>query len=184
MSGLKHNFDRTQQGAALLTSLLILLVLSLLAVASMQNVSLQERMVSAVRDGQIALEAAEYAAREAEALLDNNTVTLGNFGVQAGLYNKATTPDIFDDATWIAGNGSSSIAATGFPTSELSVAPRYLIEHVGQVTNQDQINNMAVGNYGGASSATPPEGFRIVAWSSGRTGQTRRIIEVYYGKGS
>lgn len=176
--------NQHQRGAALLTSLLILLVLSLLAVASMQNVSLQERMVSAVRDGQIALEAAEYAAREAELVLENNTVTLGNFGVQAGLYEKATAPNIYADATWASGSTSGSIAATGFPTSELAAAPRYLIEHVGQVTNEEQINDMAVGNYGGAAAAGPPEGFRIVAWSSGRTGQTRRIIEVYYGKGS
>ncbi|MDX1634637.1 MAG: PilX N-terminal domain-containing pilus assembly protein [Marinobacter sp.] len=181
---MKRGLSSLQRGAALLTSLLILLVLSLLAVASMQNVSLQERMVSAVRDGQIALEAAEFAAREAELVLDNNTVTLGNFGVQTGLYEKATAPNIYADATWAPGSGSASIAATGFPTSELAVAPRYLIEHVGQVTNEEQINDMAVGNYGGAGAAGPPEGFRIVAWSSGRTGQTRRIIEVYYGKGS
>ncbi|WP_166266460.1 pilus assembly PilX family protein [Marinobacter caseinilyticus] len=172
-----------QTGAALLTSLLILLVLSLLAIASMQRVSLQERMVSAIRDGQIALEAAEYAAREAERVLENNTVTLGNFGVLSGLYNQATAPNIYAATTWASGSGSPSVAATGFPTTELAEVPRYLIEHVGQVTNQEQINDLAVGNYGGAGSAAPPEGFRIVAWSSGRTGQSRRIIEVYYGKG-
>ncbi|MEX0605218.1 MAG: PilX N-terminal domain-containing pilus assembly protein [Marinobacter sp.] len=179
-SGLSPGY---QYGAALLTSLLILLVLSLLAVASMQSVSLQERMVAAVRDGQIAREAAEYAAREAELRLENETVTLGDFGVKTGLYNKATAPDIYAATTWSNGSGSASIAATGFPTSELSVSPRYLIEHVGQVTNEELINNMAISNYSGGGAA-PPEGFRIIAWSSGRTGQTRRIIEVYYGKGS
>ena len=174
---------RRQCGAALLTSLLILLILSLLAVASMQSVSLQERMVSAVRDGQIAREAAEYAAREAELRLENQTVTLGDFGVVTGLYERATAPDIYDVATWGSGGTTASIAATGFPTTELAASPRYIIEHVGQVTNEELINNMAILNYTGGSSA-PPEGFRIIAWSSGRTGQTRRLIEVYYGKGS
>ncbi|WP_166259097.1 pilus assembly PilX family protein [Marinobacter salicampi] len=174
---------KRQSGAALLTSLLILLILSLLAVASMQSASLQERMVSSVRDGQIAREAAEYAAREAELRLENQTVTLGDFGVTTGLYLKAATPDLYGGATWSTAGTTGSIAAAGFPTAELAVAPRYLIQHVGQVTNEELINNMAISNYTGGSAA-PPEGFRIVAWSSGRSGQTRRIIEVYYGKGS
>ncbi|WP_168203124.1 pilus assembly PilX family protein [Marinobacter fonticola] len=171
-----------QCGAALLTSLLILLVLSLLAVASMQNVSLQEKMVSAVKDGQVALEAAEYAARQAELELENNTVTLGNFGVKTGLYLKSEAPNVFAATTWSAGEGAKSVAASGFPTDELAEAPRYLIEHVGQVITSEQIDDLAIGNYGGASAAAPPEGFRIVAWSSGRTGQTTRIVEVFYGK--
>lgn len=177
--GFHMSFIRRQSGAALLTSLLILLILSLLAVASMQNVSLQERMVSAVREGQIALEAAEYAAREAELVLENETVTLGNFGNQTGLYTKATVPNIYLDTTWA---NDSSVEATGFPTDELAQAPRFLIEAVGQVTNEEIINDLAVSNYGGASSTKAPEGFRIVARASGRGGQTRRIIEVYYGK--
>lgn len=170
-----------QRGAALLTSLLILLILSLLAVASVQNVSLQERMVSAGRDAQVALEAAEAAAREAERRLENNTVTLGDFGVADGLYNKTDAPDMFDSETW-ASTETKSIAATnpgGLPT-----APRYFIEHIGPVTTEEAINDLAVGNYTGASSSAPPEGFRIVAWSSGQTGQAFRVIEVYYGKRS
>lgn len=169
-----------QGGAALLTSLLILLVLSLLAVASMQNVSMQERMVSANRDAQIALEGAEQAAREAEELLENNVVTLGNFGVQTGLYNKAEAPSQFDSATW--SDGGPSIQASD--DGDLAEAPRFFIEHIGQVTNQDPVNDLAIGNYGGASSSSPPEGFRIVAWSSGRSGNTSRVIEVYFGKRS
>lgn len=169
-----------QDGAALLTSLLILLVLSLLAVASMQNVSMQERMVSANRDAQIALEGAEQAAREAEELLENNVVTLGNFGVQTGLYNKAEAPSEFSATTW-SGDGES---IQGTNNGELAEAPRFFIEHIGQVTNQDPVNDLAIGNYGGASSSSPPEGFRIVAWSSGRSGDTSRIIEVFFGKRS
>lgn len=169
-----------QDGAALLTSLLILLVLSLLAVASMQNVSMQERMVSANRDAQIALEGAEQAAREAEELLENNVVTLGNFGVQTGLYNKAEAPSEYDSTTW----SDNGVSIQGTNNGDLAEAPRFFIEHIGQVTNQDPVNDLAIGNYGGASSSSPPEGFRIVAWSSGRSGDTSRIIEVFFGKRS
>lgn len=170
-----------QQGAALLMSLLILLILSLLAIASMENVSLQEKMVSANRDAQVALEAAETAAREAEARLDNETVTLGDFGVVDGLYQKANAPDMFAAGTWGA-SSDASVAASN--PDNLPDAPRYFIEHIGPVTTEEQINDLAVGNYAGAGSSTPPEGFRVVAWSSGRTGQTQRVIEIYFGKRS
>lgn len=176
---MKKRLGNKQNGAALLTSLLILLVLSLLAVASMQNVSMQERMVSANRDAQVALEAAEAAAREAEVRLDNDTVTLGDFGVADGLYNKAEAPSMFGSTTWTT---DSSIAASN--PNGLPAAPRYFIEHIGPVTSEEQINDLAVGNYAGPGSASPPEGFRIVAWSSGQSGQTFRVIEVYYGKRS
>lgn len=172
-------FRKGQQGVALLTSLLILLVLSLLAVASMQNVSMQERMVSANRDAQVALEAAEAAAREAELLLDNDTVTLGDFGVADGLYDTTDAPDMFASGTW---SSSSSVAASN--AGGLPSAPRYFIEHIGPVSTEEEINDLAVGNYAGAAPSSPPEGFRIVAWSSGRSGQTFRVIEVYYGKRS
>lgn len=172
---------RLEKGAALLMSLLILLILSLLAIASMENVSLQEKMVSANRDAQVALEAAEAAAREAEARLDNETVTLGDFGVAVGLYEKATAPDIFSSDVW---NSSEAHSVAASNPDNLPEAPRYFIEHIGAVTTEEQINDLAVGNYAGAGSSTPPEGFRIVAWSSGRTGQTQRVIEIYFGKRS
>lgn len=179
-----HQVRHRQSGAALITSLLILLVLSLLAATSMQNVSMQERMVSAVRDGQVALEAAEYAAREAELKLENATVTLGEFGSTTGLYEEGNAPDLYDSDTWSDGAATGSIEALDFPTDVLAESPRYLIEFVGDVTDEEPVNNMSIVNYSSGASSGPPIGFRIVAWSSGRTGQTRRIIEVYYGKGT
>src|SRR5690606_35890413 len=59
-------FAGTQRGAALFVSLMLLLVLTILAISSMQGTVLQEQMVSAQRDGQIAFEGAEHAMREAE----------------------------------------------------------------------------------------------------------------------
>lgn len=169
-----------QKGAALLTSLLILLVLSLLAISSMRGAQLQEKMVAANRDSQIALEAAEFAARNAEELLVDDTVTLGNFGSQSGLYNVGNAPNVFADSTWD-NSGSASVAATGFPGSELAEAPRYFIEYTGEIRKSNQANSLGVDNYAGSSGAGTPLGFRIVAWSSGRSGQTQRVLEVFYG---
>ncbi len=170
---------RAQQGAVLITSLLILLVLTLLALSAMQGSLLQDKMASAAREGHIALEAAEYALREAEEVLEDNTVTLGNFGSDNGLYGRTLAPDPMLDATWD-NSGTASLAATGFPGT-LVESPRYLIEYIGQTSSEESPGDLQVTNYDDQTGGSKPLGFRIVGWSSGRNGQTRRIVESFYG---
>jgi type IV pilus assembly protein PilX len=61
---------RHEQGMALVVSLVILLSLTLLGLAAIQNTSLEERMAGGFRSEQIALQAAEAALREGEAWLN------------------------------------------------------------------------------------------------------------------
>ncbi|TBW50992.1 hypothetical protein EZI54_17545 [Marinobacter halodurans] len=168
-----------QRGAVLLTSLLILLVLTLLALSGMQGALLQDKMTSAVREGQISLESAEYALREAELFLEDKTVTLGSFGTDNGLYTRGNAPDPLDDSTWDS-SGSASIAATGFPET-LAENPRYFIEYIGQTSTKEAPGDIQITNYDDNTGGSKPLGFKIVAWSSGRNGETRRVIESYYG---
>lgn len=172
-------YPRIQKGAALLTSLLILLVLTLLALSGMQGSLLQEKMTSAVREGQISLEAAEYAVREAEELLELNTVTLGNFGSDNGLYTRAGAPNPLADSTWNS-SGTASLEATGFPLT-LAENPRFFIEYIGETSSAESPGDLQITNYDDHTGGSKPLGFRIVAWSSGRNGETRRVIESYYG---
>ena len=170
---------RHQNGAVLLTSLLILLVLTLLALSGMQGAQLQERMTSAVREGQVALEAAEFAVREGEQYLEDQTVTLGNFGTSGGLYTRSDAPNPMDDTTWDS-NASNSIAASGFP-GDLAENPRFFIEYIGITSSQESPGDLQITNYDDFTGGSKPLGFRIVGWSSGRSGETRRIVEAYYG---
>lgn len=172
-------YIRHQKGAVLLTSLLILLVLTLLALSGMQGAQLQERMTSAVRDGQVALEAAEYAVREGEKYLENQTVTLGNFSSTGPLYTRSDAPDPLNDATWDS-SASNSRAVTGFPGS-LAENPRFFIEYIGITSSQESAGDLQITNYDDFTGGSKPLGFRIVGWSSGRSGETRRIVEAYYG---
>lgn len=176
---METGYVRHQKGAVLLTSLLILLVLTLLALSGMQGSQLQEKMTSAVREGQTALEAAEHAVREGEEYLENQTVTLGNFGSSGGLYTRADAPDPMDDDTWDAAN-NKSIAADGFPGA-LAVKPRFFIEYIGITSSQESPGDLQITNYDDFTGGSKPLGFRIVGWSSGRSGETRRIVEAYYG---
>ncbi len=61
-----------QQGSALIVALVLLLVITLLAVAGMQNTVLQERMAGNMHDRNIAFQQAEAGLRNAQAQIPGN----------------------------------------------------------------------------------------------------------------
>ena len=77
-----------QQGSALIISLIILLLMTLIGVTAMQTTTLEERMTGNMRDSNIAFQAAEAALREGEyrlcSLVDTtnfkSTVTVSGSG--------------------------------------------------------------------------------------------------------
>ena len=68
-----------EQGSTLIVALIMLLLISLIAVSSMQDTILQERMVSNTEDRALAFEAAEAALREGETVIDKGNVTARGF---------------------------------------------------------------------------------------------------------
>jgi type IV pilus assembly protein PilX len=63
--------SRTQGGAVLVVSLIILLVLTVLAVSMSQTARLQERMTGNMRDSDVAFQSAEAALRDGESFLSS-----------------------------------------------------------------------------------------------------------------
>ena len=130
-----------QQGMALIVSLFFLLLLSLLAVSSVQDATLQERMVANQRDHAMAFQAAEAALKAAEEQADSDN----------GIKN----------TQW---NGSDkSLTTTSVNASGVSSNPGYYIWHptglAGQAGEGDDNNNpypiyqiSAVG-YGGSPNS-------------------------------
>lgn len=167
-----------QSGVALLMSLVILLVLSLLAISGMQGSVMQERMASAQRDGVVALETAEAGLREAEGVLDGLT-DLDDFGTTAGYYDAADAnlPDPFASATWtIGGQGDAALAGTAVEGR----TPRYFFEYKGPVdlSAEDELpRDLGVQNRSGDVLL---ESARIVVMAPGPSGNSRRILESFY----
>ncbi|WP_175491680.1 pilus assembly PilX family protein [Onishia taeanensis] len=108
---------------ALIVSLFFLLLLSLLAVSSVQDATLQERMVANQRDHAMAFQAAEAALKAAE--------------------EQASKGNNIKDTQW---NGNdSSLTKTSLNAKRLSSSPRYYIWHpsglAGQAGEGDDNNN-------------------------------------------
>lgn len=178
-----------QRGAALLVSLIILLVLTVLAVSSMQGASLQERMVAAQRDAQMALEGAEHALTEAQALLSQPTVP--SLTDTDGLFteNSENVPVgrtmLFDPDTW---NDDVLSRAATMPAIDgidmLDSPPRYFIQQLSAdaIASNNELPLNAGDKYGAGGNQQAATVFRIVARGTGGSGQASRIIEAFVAR--
>ncbi len=162
---------KQQQGAVLAISLIILLALTLIGLASLQATSLDGKIAGNLRELNIAMQSSESALREAEAFINglSNTAAFGS----NGLYHIGDAPDEFANSTW---SGNFSIVTTG----DVGVAqkPRYFIELAG-IVNSDS-DNIGLRAYG--SSDVPITMFRIVSRGTGGTGSAQIILEEFYGR--
>lgn len=136
---------QTQCGSALVVSLMILMVMTIIGITAMGSTTLEERMANNNRQRQLAFQSAESALRDAETWLATNVTNIAGLnqfdGTVPGLYSlrppivgMTTVPlsatfGIDDDADWLAAGATVQANAL----SSVTVQPRYLIEYMGRV---------------------------------------------------
>ncbi len=178
--------DRHQRGAALIVSLLILLVLTVLGIASMGTTTLQERMANNNRQRQVAFQVAEVALRAAETFLATNITSVATLATSfnagtpvAGLYSQrppvtgaSTRPlvaDIYKDTDWLAAGNTVLVTSVTNVTQQ----PRYLIEYIGRVGAPPPTS------YSNKKPDTRQFAFRITAigWGEGAAPSARYMVQ-------
>ena len=170
-------FRNKQGGAALFTALIFLLILAILGISSMNDTIMQGKMAAAIQDGNVALQGAETAVREAERTIDG-LASIGDFNPSSnGLYDQGSAPDPFLAATW----ASTDSLATGAVAGQ-GEEPRYFIELAGEIQEEDNELVLNLDSYSHESGGGSIIGFRIVARATGGTTNSQRIIETYYGR--
>jgi type IV pilus assembly protein PilX len=134
-----------ERGSALVVSLMILTVMTILGITAMGSTTLEERMANNNRQRQLAFQSAESALRDAENWLATNITNIASLnqfdGTVPGLYTlrppvvgMPTVPlaagfDIDDDADWLAAGATVQANAL----SSVTMQPRYVIEYMGRV---------------------------------------------------
>lgn len=125
---------RRERGAALIVSLVLLLVVTVLGVTAMRTSTLQERMAGNLRDNNLAFQAAEAALREGEAFLEQ--AALPPFTGANGLLLQqadAGQADFWSSYAW----GGASRAATRLDgIAATAESARYVIEELPPVPVQ------------------------------------------------
>jgi len=164
-----HLRVNAQQGVSLTIVLILLLIMTLLGIASMRGALMQERMAANQFDRSLGFQAAEAALRDAEArLLPNPPAFPSIAACNDGLCAKpvAGTTD-----RWIQSPAWRTVAASG-----TTPATRYIIEDMGRTIIPNPLTIGLIGD-----PTPPPEYrvFRITAESFG-AGRARVLLQSNY----
>lgn len=159
----------SQNGAALVISLILLLVMSLLGITAIRGITMEERMAGQTYDRSLAFQATESALRDAEALLDpaptdpaaGDTCSVVGSLMLCGKPTDGATPRWLDSAftSWTSGSAVGS--------GTLAVTPEYFVEHLGSsfpCNPADLTNNLNCKRY------------RITARSKDNTGGRASVM--------
>lgn len=129
----QSSFWKNERGAVLITGMLILVIVSILGLATMQSTLLQEKMAGNLEQQDIAFQAAESGLRMAEAQMFSYVI-LPSFNGTGGLYQPTTagtTPrwEIVDwsDPTEYIEYQAADLSATP-PAPEIRCIVEYLAE--------------------------------------------------------
>jgi len=164
-----------QNGAVMVVSLMMLVVMTLIGVTAMRTTVLEEKMSGNTRDTMLAFEAAETALLDGEDYLANtiNALAVAFDGAQLGLYQAGSRPDLFADATWL-----NSIAHRGTYPGVTS-QPRFIIEYAGQLSDSGG-NDITIADYGELSTLGTPYTFRVTARGTGGTDNAVVLLQSNY----
>lgn len=163
-------FGRKEKGAALITGLLFMVVLTLISVAAIRTSTLEEKMSGNTKDREMAFQAAEAALKDGELFLEQNALALPSFNGSNGLYHYANAPAP-DPLTWT--GWAASGRAYGGTINGVSSQPLYIIEQMASVPS-DPTGSVQFG----PSSSTNM--FRVIARGVGGTSAAVVVLQSNY----
>ena len=164
-----------QRGAALITALLLLVVLTILGISVMQMSRVQEKMAGSTRDINIGFETAEGALRNAEAYIRIQPDRL-EWGPDVAY--PARTDDLGDlanqNSDWWAANGKAFKDGSGGQMTGVADNPRYVIE---QIAILSEVLDA------GSDPGNPRRTFyRVTARSTGASGLSNTIVQSTFAR--
>jgi type IV pilus assembly protein PilX len=173
---------RQQRGWILVIGLVVLVMLSIIAIALMRTTMMEEKMAGANRDINLSFEAAETALRGAEIFIENQSDDSLFATTGTGLYAQGTSDDDierppFELDSWKPEN-NHSIALSSAPVGVTS-APRYMIKKVGESGDEGSLN---LGGYGETDLSQKSVIYRITARGTGGNDSTQTVLRSHYAR--
>jgi len=172
-----------QEGFVLIVGLVILGLLTMLALSSMRDTTMQEKMAGASRESGLAFQAAESALRDAENCITNPAAKCGFDEVTNDTHfdqDDATFPkhnDLFDATTWVAYDppGDATVLA-GVPPG----GAKYIIRKANAVSAGAGGAEIGLGGYGDSEATESQAIYEITARGAGESGAGQSVLRVYY----
>ncbi|MDR0250113.1 MAG: hypothetical protein LBI35_02210 [Burkholderiales bacterium] len=154
---------KRQEGVSLIVAMVFLIILSMLAIAAIRGVTMQERMAGNTQDWNLAFQAAEAALRDAEIDIRASGRIRGmegftnNCGGGLCLPSENGTPVWRVTTNWHNNSVAYGAITLAAPLPEVNTLPRYIIEALGAVGN----NSLAPPDY--TNNRLPYHAYRITA---------------------
>ena len=159
---------RSQAGAVLIVSLVLLLVLTILGVSGVQNTTMEERMAGNYRDRFSAFQAAEAALRVGERAVGVYTTFVAmDFDGSDGTFEAEKVTGSIDPM-----DPSNYISVSTATISGVASTPEYFIERVPKVPLS---NSSLVVGFQGASKDV--QYYRITGKGTGSGGRAEVILQ-------
>ncbi len=138
-----------QQGAALVISLIILVIMTMLGLATIRGVTQQERMAGNSQSRNISFQATEKTLRDIEEVLGNTspriTQTIGTCAVTSTLMT-CGTPTASSTPRWTDSNFTDwTDRPNAVGTGVLAITPQYFVEYMGNTFSCNP-NDVAAAN--------------------------------------
>ena len=172
-----------QEGFVLIVGLVILGLLTMLALSSMRDTTMQEKMAGASRDSGLAFQAAESALRDAENCITGTTANCAFDAAANDAHfdqDDATFPEhntLFDANTWVAYDPpGDATALAGVPADGVN----YIIRQASTVGGDAGGTALGLDGYGGSAAAESQAIYEITARGAGASGAGQSVLRVYY----
>ena len=165
---------RSQTGVVLIVGLVMVVLISIVALAAIKGSGLQEAMSGNARDRNIAFQAAEAGLTAGESIVDETLVAVAPTcpsAVCSGNRNANPADSViyFDETAWI--NNSILTTAMALPTN---TQPRFIVEELPLYRPDDGSNVDGIG------SVTEIVPYRITSRGVGLTAESTAIIQSFY----
>lgn len=165
-----------QSGAALLVALIMLLVSTMIGVASIRGTSMNEKMSSNMYDRSLSTQGAEAALLAGEAaLLANPAIAIDCTVANVGCPPSPATTFTSTTTDW-------TTVGADFEVNDglLGSKPQFYVERMGEVGGSDELgvgNSANCSNYGGCDEAPPTAAsFRITGRSGTPAADGRSVV--------
>jgi len=174
-----------QEGFVLIVGLVILGLLTMLALSSMRDTTMQEKMAGASRDSGLAFQAAESALRDAENCITGTTTGCvfdasndAHFAQDDAAFPAHNT--LFNATTW------NTIDPPGEPTALAGVPAdgvNYIIRQASTVSGDaggGKGADVGTGDYSKSKEKSSQAIYEITARGAGASGAGQSVLRVYY----
>jgi type IV pilus assembly protein PilX len=171
----------SQRGWVLMIGLMVLVMLTIIAMALMRTTLLEEKMAGASRDINLSFEAAEIALRGAETFIESQSDESAFATTNAGLYAQGTSLDDIEPAPFDTNtdwdDDDSRVLASAL--AGVTSAPRYMIKKVGESGGEGSLN---IGGYGETDLTQKSVIYRITARGTGGNDNTQTVLRSHYAR--